>query len=104
MSAEFRPLPQSRELAETDAALRSEREFLSAVLEHAVDGIVACDADGTLRLFNRASREFHGLPEQRLPPEQWAEHYDLYESDGTTRMRKEHVPLFRALNRPACWI
>lgn len=85
------------ELADTNAALRSEREFLSAVLEHAVDGIVACDADGTLRLFNRASRELHGLPEERLPPEQWAEHYDLYEADGTTRMRKEHVPLFRAL-------
>ncbi|MEO7296919.1 MAG: PAS domain S-box protein, partial [Candidatus Limnocylindria bacterium] len=94
---EDRVQQRARELAETNAALRSEREFLSAVLEHAVDGIVACDGDGTLRLFNRASREFHGLPEQRLPPDQWAEHYDLYESDGTTRMRKERVPLFRAL-------
>lgn len=94
---EHRIEQRSRDLAETDAALRSEREFLSAVLEHAVDGIVACDADGILRLFNRASREFHGLPEQRLPPEEWAQHYDLYQSDGTTRMRKEQVPLFRAL-------
>ncbi|HEX8342925.1 MAG TPA: ATP-binding protein, partial [Tepidisphaeraceae bacterium] len=94
---EDRVRQRTHELAETNAALRSEREFLAAVLEHAVDGIVACDADGTLRLFNRASREFHGLPEQSLPPEQWAEHYDLYASDGKTRMSKEQVPLFRAL-------
>jgi PAS domain S-box-containing protein len=85
------------ELAEANATLRTEREFLSAVLEHAIDGIVACDADGTLRLFNRATREFHGLPEQPLAPDRWAEHYDLYAADGKTRLAKEQVPLFRAL-------
>ncbi len=94
---EIRVEQRTRELAEANATLRSEREFLSAVLEHAVDGIVACDADGTLQLFNSASRKFHGLPAQPLPPEQWAEYYDLYHSDGKTRMTKEQVPLFRAL-------
>jgi two-component system CheB/CheR fusion protein len=88
---------RTRELAEANTATRLEREFLAAVLESAEDGIVACDADGTLRLFNRATREFHGLPESPLPPERWADHYDLYLPDGRTRMSTEQVPLFRAL-------
>jgi PAS domain-containing protein len=50
-----------------------------------------------LTLFNQAARNFHGLPEQPLPPEQWADYYDLYEPDGVTPLTKEAIPLFRAL-------
>jgi PAS domain S-box-containing protein len=37
------------------------------------------------------------LPEQPLPADQWAQHYNLYLPDGKTCMKKEDVPLFRAL-------
>ena len=83
-----------RERAE--AALHKEREFLSALLESIEDGIVACDAEGRLTLFNRATREFHGLPDEPLPPEEWTAHYDLYEADGVTPLERERIPLFRA--------
>ena len=89
-----------RQIAErerVEAALAREQDFLRAVLDHAADGIVACDEDGVLRFFNDASRVFHGVPDRPLPPDQWAEHYDLYLPDGKTRMAKEQVPLFRAL-------
>jgi len=76
--------------------LQRERDFQAAMLESLQSGIVACDADGTLTLFNRAAREFHGLPEEPLPPELWAEHFDLYQSDGITPLATEKVPLFRA--------
>ncbi|MCA1603339.1 MAG: PAS domain-containing protein, partial [Acidobacteria bacterium] len=79
------------------AALHREREFLEALLENMEDGIVACDAEGVLTLFNRATREFHGLPDEPLPAERWAEHYDLFLADGETRMAREEIPLFRAL-------
>lgn len=79
-------------------ALQAERAFLAAVLEVVEDGVVACDAEGRLTVFNRATREFHGLPVQPLPPEQWAEHYDLYRADGQTPLPKEEIPLYRALN------
>jgi PAS domain S-box-containing protein len=90
----------SRDITErkaAEAAIERDRAFLAAVLEHVEDGIVACDADGVLTLFNRASRQFHGLPEESIPAEEWAERYDLYRADGTTRMRTEELPLFRAL-------
>ncbi|MBM3299768.1 MAG: PAS domain S-box protein, partial [Deltaproteobacteria bacterium] len=73
-----------------------DQQFLEAVLENIEDGIVACNSQGVLTLFNRATREFHGLPQEALPSGHWAEYYDLYYSDGTTRMREEDIPLYKA--------
>ncbi|MBE9167300.1 GAF domain-containing protein [Pleurocapsales cyanobacterium LEGE 06147] len=86
-----------RERQQAELALQKEQEMLKALLDNVQAGIVACNAEGILTLFNRAAREFHGLPEQPLPPEQWAEHYDLYMPDGKTRIPKEEIPLFKAL-------
>jgi len=80
-----------------EAELDRERQFLAAVLENVEDGIVACDADGVLTVFNGATRRFHGLPSAPLPAELWAVSYDLYHADGTTLMEMVDVPLMRAL-------
>ncbi|MGH9631307.1 MAG: ATP-binding protein, partial [Bryobacteraceae bacterium] len=82
---------------ERTATLNTEREVFRAVLDNVESGIVACDADGVLTLFNRATRDFHGLPQESLAADQWAQRYDLYHPDGKTLMRTEDVPLFRAL-------
>lgn len=74
------------------------QQFLEALLENLSDGIVACDASGTLTLFNAASQTFHGLPAEPVPAERWAEHYDLYGADYAAPMQQAEVPLFRALN------
>ncbi|MEX0269359.1 GAF domain-containing protein [Leptolyngbyaceae cyanobacterium UHCC 1019] len=84
-----------RQQAEAD--LQQEQKMLKVLLDKVQAGIVACNAEGVLTLFNQAARDFHGLPEQPLPPEQWAKHYDLYLPDGQTPMAKEDIPLFRAL-------
>jgi PAS domain S-box-containing protein len=78
--------------------LQKERKFLQAMLECIDDGIVACDADGQLMLFNRATREMHGLPIEPLTPDKWASHYDLYMNDGKTHMPMEEIPLVQAFN------
>ena len=78
------------------AALERERAFLAATLESLSDGVVACDAEGRIALFNRATREFHGLPEAALPPERWADHYRLLQPDGETPLPADEVPLWRA--------
>ncbi len=82
---------------ELELELARNNEYMSAILDCLSDGVVACDKDGTLSLFNRSTREFHGLPEQPLPPDQWADYYDIFEKDGITRMKTENIPLFRAL-------
>ncbi|TVQ05376.1 MAG: PAS domain S-box protein [Leptolyngbya sp. DLM2.Bin27] len=89
-----------REIAErqqTEIALKKEQEMLRVLLDNVQAGIVACDAEGRLTLFNQAARDFHGLPVQPLPPDQWASHYDLYTADGQTPLAQADIPLFRAL-------
>lgn len=85
------------ERQQTEIVFQKEQEFLQVLLDNVQAGIAACDADGILTLFNHAARNFHGLPEQPLPPESWAEYYDLYLPDGKTRMAQSEIPLFRAL-------
>ena len=63
-------------------------EFMKALLENVQTGIVACDADGVLNLFNNVTRALHGLSEEPIRPEQWAERYRLYRPDGHTPMAK----------------
>ncbi len=72
-------------------------DVLRAVLDGVEDGIVACDASGVLRYFNRATRTMHGLPEEALPPERWSEYYGLFRADGVTPLPAEEIPLLRAL-------
>ena len=76
--------------------LEKEREFLRALLENLSEGIVVCDDKGELSLFNHITRKLHGTHENKLPPEQWAENYDLYLADGKTPMPLDQIPLFRA--------
>ncbi len=86
-----------QQVIQRTAELNGERSFLAAVLDAIEDGVVACDADGMLTVFNRASREFHGIPASPLPAEQWSDHYRLFRADGVTPLPKEEIPLFRAL-------
>ena len=94
-----------RQLAELAAELQAahdeavRRQALSEALLQTVDvGIVACDAEGHLTAFNRATREFHGMPaDPGLDPAEWANQYDLFAEDGKTLLTREQVPLVRAL-------
>jgi diguanylate cyclase (GGDEF)-like protein/PAS domain S-box-containing protein len=81
--------------------LRGDENFSQALLDNLSDAVVACDARGRLILFNRAARNWHGLPPSDLPPEQWASHYDIYAADGVTPLAKENLPLLRAFRGEA---
>ncbi|BDI30378.1 hypothetical protein CCAX7_24290 [Capsulimonas corticalis] len=85
------------ERKQVEQTLQKEREFLNAMLDTMYEGVVACDANGVLTTFNVASRTFHGLPEEPIPSEQWAQHYQLFRADGQTQMEMAEIPLFRAL-------
>ncbi len=87
---------QAQARKEVEAVLEKERSFLQAVLEHISDGIVACDKEGVLTLFNNATRQFHGIPERILTAEHWSSYYSLYHADGVTPLAKAEIPLYRA--------
>jgi PAS domain S-box-containing protein len=94
---ESRIQERTHELIMVNEELERQNKFLEAILYCVEDGIVACDNNAVLTLFNRATSEFHGLPQEPLPAEKWAEHYDLYLADGKTPMKMQEVPLFRTL-------
>ena len=86
------------ERRQAEAELESEKVFLKALLDNLSDGVVSCDADGNLALFNQASQKFFLIPQQPLPPEKWAEYYNLYDAEGKAFLKQEEIPLFRAFS------
>ena len=80
----------------------AEAEFAAALLEHAPDAVIACDADGRIVMLNRKAREglvgWAASPEPGdIPIERWAEHYRVYHRDESGPARTEELPLVRAL-------
>lgn len=75
-----------------------EQEFIRILLDTMLDGVVACDAQGNLVMFNRAARQWHGVDPRVMDPSQWANEYDLYGSDGVTPLAMEEIPLLRAFH------
>jgi PAS domain S-box-containing protein len=70
--------------------------FVTALLHSLDTGVVACDVDGRLVVFNRALREFFGAGGERVPLQEWPRRFRLHHHDGTP-MRPEELPLTRAL-------
>jgi PAS domain S-box-containing protein len=81
---------------QAEAAVHREQEFARTLLDNITDGVVACDAQGTLVLFNRTAREWHGMDALALPPEEWGRHYSLYGPDGAMPLPTKDIPLVRA--------
>ena len=80
------------------AFLQEKYLFLRALLENMDEGVVACDADGVLTLFNRMTRVFHGLGSAVIPADQWSNYYSLYSADGKNKLKHSDVPIIRVLN------
>ena len=92
--ASFSDITAAR-LAATE--LRREERFLQVLLDTLEEGIVACDADGRITVFNPAARRLHGLavevdPIGRIPTDR-----GLRRSDGSPMAPREN-PLIRAMS------
>jgi diguanylate cyclase (GGDEF)-like protein/PAS domain S-box-containing protein len=79
------------------AELRREEQFLQVLLDTLEEGIVACDSEGRITVFNPAARRLHGLsddvdPIGRIPSDQ-----GLRRADGSPMAQREN-PLIRAMS------
>lgn len=85
-------LNAAREVAEQRTTL------LNGVLDTVDVGIVACDSDGSLTLFNRAAQRMHGCDvEPGLDSALRSARYSLRTEDGLLPLDGDEVPLRRAL-------
>jgi PAS domain S-box-containing protein len=80
----------------TEQALHHQQEFARTLLENMDAGVVACDAEGKLNVFNRMARAWHGVDATEISQEDWAARSDLFMEDGRSPMTSEAVPLSRA--------
>ncbi len=80
-----------------EQALKEERQFLNTILESISDGIVVCDKDGHLTLFNPAARTFLGSSELHIPVNECAVQYGLHSADGAHLLARDESPLYRTL-------
>lgn len=82
--------------ASTDGEPATEqRSFVAALLESVESGIAVCDRQGKLTFFNQVARDIHGLREEPIACEKWAEHYRLFQPDGISPLPFNEVPLQR---------
>jgi diguanylate cyclase (GGDEF)-like protein/PAS domain S-box-containing protein len=78
-------------------ALRQEEEFLRVLLDTLDEGIVACDAQGRMTIFNPAARRLHGLDDSVEPIGRLPASRMLLRPDGTA-IEPEENPLLLAMS------
>jgi diguanylate cyclase (GGDEF)-like protein/PAS domain S-box-containing protein len=77
--------------------LRKEERFSEVLLDTLDEGIVACDADGRITVFNPAARRLHGLADDDDPIGSLPTDGAFLRPDGSELPIDEH-PLLRALS------
>ncbi|WP_186434999.1 PAS domain S-box protein [Gillisia sp. Hel_I_86] len=78
--------------------LNHERQTLLETILNTIEvGVVSCDREGNLTLFNNATKEWHGLPAKPIPSSEFSNHYGLFHVDGKTPLKMEEIPLIQAL-------
>ncbi|RKS42731.1 hypothetical protein BC962_3189 [Gillisia mitskevichiae] len=78
--------------------LNHEKQTLLETILNSIDvGIVSCDREGNLTMFNNATKEWHGLPAEPVPISEFSNYYGLFHLDGKTPLKSEEIPLLQAL-------
>tara|TARA_R110001599_G_C12276844_1_gene662661 strand:+ start:330 stop:6212 length:5883 start_codon:yes stop_codon:yes gene_type:complete len=91
-------LELEQRVEERTAALGEQQAIAQVMLENLSEGVVACDVDGKITLFNKTAREWHNCDPSELPQEQWPTFYNLFDVDGETLLDHKNIPLIRALS------
>jgi diguanylate cyclase (GGDEF)-like protein/PAS domain S-box-containing protein len=84
-------------LRQSTAELHREERFLQVLLDTLEEGIVACDAEGRITVFNPAARDLHGLVEGNEPIGRIPSDHGLRRPDGSPMAQREN-PLIRAMS------
>lgn len=85
-------------LRKSEQDLRREQQFTEAMMENVGVGVVACDATGKIKLFNKTARFWHDLDCVDADSPHLVAACELYEADGQTRVHMESMPLMRAMH------
>ncbi len=85
-------------LDRTRQEFRDQAKLMETVFESMREGLVVVDTAGRVVLNNASAERIMGGSAIPVPPEQWAERYGIYLSDGKTRPPIDEIPLIRAIH------
>ncbi|MHB8520442.1 MAG: PAS domain S-box protein [Limisphaerales bacterium] len=88
---------QARAAALAGQTLHEKQQFLEVLLDNLHVGVVACDANGKISLFNGVMQRLHGLLDSNVSSGELPAYFGLFQADGKTLLKPEEVPLVRAL-------
>ena len=83
--------------------LEQQVQLKNILLDNLAEGVVACDENGILSLFNRTARDWHASEPRDTHGQQWSQYYNWFESDGLTPLDVHNNPLLRALRGEHVW-
>ncbi len=92
---------QTAELARSRQALEDQTRLLQSVLDSISEGLVAADAQGKFLLWNPAAEKIYGMGPAKVPPSEWAKHYNLFLPDTVTPIPDGQNPLALAIRGQA---
>lgn len=76
--------------------LEDQNQFIHAVLDNTSEGIIACDDNAKITVFNRAIQDIYGHSIIDNDPENWGKDYQLFKADGKTELQLTENPLYIA--------
>ncbi len=87
-----------REGLELKQSLQGERNFLRTLLDNISDGVLACDKEGRITLYNRAMLSICSLNDKSIVGSHWRDLFDFYQGDSLTPLADEKSPFARILS------
>jgi CHASE1-domain containing sensor protein len=78
--------------------LKKQEVVNGVLLENLAEGVIACDENLKLTIYNLKIREWFSSGSLNVPIEKWSSCFNLYEDDGVTLLATEKIPIVRAQN------
>ena len=77
---------------------KERNDFAYTMTNNHPAGIVACNEEGKLVLFNKTATKWHGIDVLKIPAEKWAENYGLHDPISDRVLQVNEIPLVKAFN------
>lgn len=78
--------------------LKVKNDFLEAILNNMQGGVIACDGEGNLTIFNHTVEQLYGgIISAKMSLNEWVEYFPLFKADSSTKLKLTENPLYKAL-------
>ena len=86
------------QLEQTISELRDQTQLMETIFNSISDGVIVADAEGKFNMFNPSAEQIVGIGMLDIPPEEWTEHYGVFQLDKHTHVPTDQIPLVRSMN------